>query len=93
VRNDAKSTSCSTPSGPVTDPASNCGLAVVETEAEADMVALRDADPATTAGLVAEIYPMSVAIARERRSAEPSAHHPHHSRAQSVSYRAGRYSS
>jgi uncharacterized protein YciI len=53
--------------GPVADPAGNWGLAVIETDTEADALALRDADPAVTSGLAtAEIYPMPVAVARER---------------------------
>jgi uncharacterized protein YciI len=52
--------------GPVTDPAGNWGLAVVEADTEADALALRDADPAITSGLASvEIYPMPVAVTRE----------------------------
>jgi uncharacterized protein len=52
--------------GPVTDPAGNWGLAVVEADTEADARALRDADPAITSGLATvEIFPMPVAVVRE----------------------------
>lgn len=52
--------------GPVADPAGNWGLAVVEADAEADVLALRAADPVITSGLATiEIYPMPIAIARE----------------------------
>jgi uncharacterized protein len=51
--------------GPVTDPVGNWGLAVVEADDEADVVALRDNDPAVTSGLnTADILPMPVAFAR-----------------------------
>ena len=49
--------------GPVLDPAGNWGLAVVAAASEADVVKLRDADPAITSGLcTAEILPMAIAI-------------------------------
>ncbi len=52
--------------GPVVDPAGNWGLAVVETETEADARALGDADPAITTGLATlEVHPIPFAIARE----------------------------
>jgi uncharacterized protein YciI len=52
--------------GPVTDPAGNWGLAVVQTDTETEAHALRDSDPAVTSGLATvEIYPMPVAVARQ----------------------------
>jgi uncharacterized protein len=52
--------------GPVTDPDGNWGLGVVEADSEADVVTLRDADPAVSSGLAtAEILAMPVAVARE----------------------------
>ena len=51
--------------GPVIDAAGNWGLAIIEADAEDDVFALRDADPAITSGLAtAEIYPMPAAVAR-----------------------------
>jgi uncharacterized protein len=51
--------------GPVLDPAGNWGLGVVEVEGEADVLALRDGDPAVTSGLcTAEILPMAVGFSR-----------------------------
>lgn len=49
--------------GPVLDPAGTWGLAVVSADAEPDVEALRDADPAVATGLcTAEILPMAVAV-------------------------------
>ena len=51
--------------GPVADPAGSWGLGLVEAEAEEEVKALRDADPAVTSGLGSvEIYPMPGAIVR-----------------------------
>jgi uncharacterized protein len=52
--------------GPVTDPSGNWGLAVVRADTEADVVALRNDDPAVTSGLAtAEILAMPVAVTRD----------------------------
>ncbi len=51
--------------GPVADPAGSWGLGVVEAEAQAEVEAIRDADPAVVNGLGrVEIYAMPGAIVR-----------------------------
>jgi uncharacterized protein len=51
--------------GPVMDPGGNWGLAVVEAETAADVLALRDEDPAVSSGLAtADVLPMAVAVVR-----------------------------
>jgi uncharacterized protein YciI len=51
--------------GPVADPAGGWGLGIVEAEAEADVEAIRDADPVVKTGLgTVEIYLMPGAIVR-----------------------------
>jgi uncharacterized protein len=51
--------------GPVADPAGSWGIAIVEAPSEADVEAIRDADPAVTGGAGrVEIYPMPRAILR-----------------------------
>jgi uncharacterized protein YciI len=52
--------------GPVLDPSGNWGLAVVEAASEAEVLALREQDPAVTTGLAtAEVLPMAVALVRD----------------------------
>lgn len=50
--------------GPVADPASSWGVAIVEAESEQRARDLRAHDPAVLAGMTAEIYPMPAAVVR-----------------------------
>ncbi len=51
--------------GPVLDPSGTWGLAIVEADSEAEVTAVRDADPAVTSGLgTVRIFPMPLTVAR-----------------------------
>ena len=55
--------------GPVLDPAEPWGLAIVETETEADARAIFDADPAVSSGTcTAQLAPIHVARMRAERT-------------------------